>query len=165
MSYANGRCIVTKQVGPCLVLPAGSFSPHTISFLSKEGADKLVEAMKACEEGVPGICVINRKHYDECAVIPRGLINPKLRYLMSPEAIEGMASAAADIPTEVVEDKPAPEPKLEPTPVEEPSKETAIADGGEIEPETKTTKKSKKKSGIPKKTYADPSSGETIEEE
>ncbi len=157
MSYANGRCIVTKKEGPCLVIPQGSFSPSRQTYLSKEGADKLVEVMKDGEKA-PGVCCINRKEYDECVVIPRGVINPKIQYLMSAEAIQGMASAAANITLEEKAPKPVVEPVVEETKTEDPVL---------VPPEEEKKTPKKKKASIPKKkkeeTYADPSSGKTIE--
>ena len=93
MSFANGKCIVTKKQGKCLVLPVGTLSPTRQNFISKEGCDKLLEILKNSEDKVKGVCVINRQEYDNCIFIPRGVMNPKIRFLMSPEAIEGMASA------------------------------------------------------------------------
>ena len=174
MAYANGRCIVTKQEGPCLVLPQGSFSPSRITFLSKEGSDKLVQLLKSAEDLKPGFCCINRKDYPKCVVIPRGVINPKLQYLMSTDAIEGMASELAKMPEDITPEEPkvstAPEPPASDTsndgsaegetvpptepqqPVLQPDK--VVVTGEELKPS----------GGIPKK-YGDPSSGGTIEEQ
>ncbi len=171
MAYAKGRCIVTKQEGPCLVLPQGTFSPARITFLSKEGSDKLVGIMKQAKDDgrKSGICCINRKAYDSCIIIPRGVINAKVQYLMSEEAIEGMSSELGKMPADITEKEETPEP----TPAPKPQKEEPVLEptSAETEPPKEEVKeeepppKKTKSGGIPKKdkSYADPSSGKTIE--
>ncbi|MDX1700826.1 MAG: hypothetical protein R3250_09425 [Melioribacteraceae bacterium] len=166
MAYANGKCIVTKEEGPCLVLPAGSFSPSRITFISKEGCDKLVDVMKSSDERKPGTCCINRTKYEDCVVIPRGVIGIKMGSLMSEDAIQGMSAELAKMPADisVKEEAPAPEPAPEPVLEPEPPKEEATPEP--VEEPAPAPKK--KKSSIKKKkseTHADPSSGDTIEAE
>lgn len=124
MAFAKGKCIVTKQEGPCLVLPAGTLSPTRQNYISKEGCDKLLDILRNSEDKVKGVCVINRKEYDNCIFIPRGVINPKIRFLMSPEAIEGMASQVAEMPLTSVKTEEPSKPETPPPPPEETSDET-----------------------------------------
>ena len=135
MSFANGKCLVTKKEGECLVLPKGTFSPTRVNYISKEGCEKLLEVLKESTDKVKGVCVINRQEYDNCIFIPRGIINPKIRFLMSPDAIQGMAAQFSG----AVETPPPAAPPAEetpPPPAEEPAEEVVEETTKEVVEET-----------------------------
>ena len=141
MSFAKGKCLVTKKEGECLVLPKGTFSPTRVNYISKEGCNKLLEVLKESTDKVKGVCVINRQEYDNCIFIPRGVINPKIRFLMSPEAIEGMASqfsGAAETPPPTAPPVETPPPPAEESEeveetVEETTEEKVADESDEVE--------------------------------